>query len=329
MKMTTRSVRENRFRLMAALGAVALLASFSGCSPKPVETGVLVKVGAHAITIEDFQKEVQWRIQNQRPLPDKQALLEELISRELHLQKARAAGLENDPDVRRTYDSILAAKVDERELTPRLDAAKVSPEEIRAAFQENIAHYTRPAKVRLALICLKIDPKMSPDKLAGLESRIAEARTLAKNLPPASRGFGRVAVDFSEDQASRYQGGDVGWFDQGQDEYRWPKEVVATGFTLKNKGDISDVIKTTDGFYLVSKLDSRESVVTPLEQVQVSLQRRLLAGKQQQAQEAYVREMRAFAPVQTYPQALATLEYPTTTVAKAEGTVPPGLPRSP
>jgi hypothetical protein len=89
------------------------------------------------------------------------------------------------------------------------------------------------------------------------------------------------------------------------------------------------VIKTGDGFYLVSKLDSREPVVTPLEQVQVSLQRRLLAGKQQQAREAYAREMRAFAPVQTYPQALATLEYPTTTVAKAEGTLPPGLPRSP
>jgi peptidyl-prolyl cis-trans isomerase C len=327
MKTIMRSVHENRFRLLAALGAVVMLACSPGCAKKPVETGVLVRVGTHAITVEDFQKEVQWRIQNQRPLPEKNALLEELVSRELHLQKARAAGLEKDPDVRHAYESMLAAKLDERELTPRLDAAKVSPEEVRGVFQENIAHYTRPAKVRLALIVLKTDLKMNPEKLAALEARMNEARTQTLSLPPNSRGFGRVAVDFSEDQASRYQGGDVGWYDQGQEEYRWPKEVIAAGFTLKAKGDLSEVIKSGDGFYLVSKLDSRDSVVTPLEQVQVSLQRKLLAGKQQQAQEAYAREMRTFAPVQTYPQALATLEYPTTTVAKAEGTVPPGLPR--
>ena len=219
-----RNVRENRFRWMAALGAAALLASFSGCSPKPVETGVLVRVGKHAITVDDFEKEVRWRVQNQRPLPEKSALLEEMIARELRLQKARAAGLESDPDVRRAYESMLASKLEERELAPRLDAVTVSSEEIRAAFQTNLAHYTRPAKVRLALIQLKLDPKLSPEKIAGLESRINEARTLAKNLPPTTRGFGKVAVEFSEDQASRYQGGDVGWFDQGQPDYRWPKE---------------------------------------------------------------------------------------------------------
>jgi peptidyl-prolyl cis-trans isomerase C len=329
MKIINRNVRENRFQVLAALGAAALLAAFAGCSPKPVETGVLVRVGKHAITVDDFEKEVQWRVQNQRPLPSKTALLDEMIARELRLQKARATGLENDPEVRRAFESMLAAKVEERELMPRLDAVKVAPEEIRAAFQTNIAHYTRPAKVRLALIQLKIDPKMGAEKIAGLESRINEARTLAKNLPPNSRGFGKIAVEFSEDQASRYQGGDVGWFDQGQPEYRWPNEVVAAGFALQKQGDLSDVIRTSDGFYLVSKLDSRESVVTPLEQVQASLQHRLLAEKQQQAQDAYARELRAFAPVQTYPQALAGLEYPTTTVAKAEGALPPGLPRSP
>ncbi len=310
---------------MAALsGLVSLLAAFTGCSNKPSEVGVLARVGAQVITREDFEKEVQWRVSNQRPLPDKQALLEEMIARETRLQKARALGLENDPEVRREYENMLTARLEEHELTPRLDALKAPPDEVRSLYETNLAHYTRPAKARLALIEIKIDPKLEADKITELQSRINEARNQA-----LTRGFTRVAADFSEDQASRYKGGDVGWFDEGVTGYRWPDEVISAGFALNTNGAISEVIKTGRGFFLVSKLDSRPSVVTPLAQVENSLQRRLLAEKQQQLRQAFERETRAFVPVQTYPQALAALDYPTTTVAKAAEALPPTMLRTP
>src|SRR5207302_3329303 len=192
-------------------------------------------------------------------------------SRELLLQKARAAGLEDDPDVRHSYESLLAGKLRERLLTPRIDALKVSSEEVQALYEKNLSQNTRAAKARLALGYIKTEHKMSPERLAEAEKRIEEARQLVLALPAGTRGFGRVAIDYSEDQASRYKGGDAGWFDQGLTAYRWPADVVSAGFALKANGEVSQVIKATNGLYLVSKLDTRDAVTTPLEQIQASL----------------------------------------------------------
>src|SRR5436190_945992 len=94
--------RPQGLRLLAVAGLAMALAWAGGCSPKrPTATrpataaasaaadepGVLVRVGTRVITIEDFNREVQWRLKNGRALPpDKQALLAEMIGRELRLQ---------------------------------------------------------------------------------------------------------------------------------------------------------------------------------------------------------------------------------------------------
>src|SRR5438874_12854557 len=83
------------FRISASL--LLLLALLSGCSRKAVSTNILARVGSHEITIQDFDREVQWYVKSRRPLPDKETVLEQMISRELRLQKAKASGLENDP----------------------------------------------------------------------------------------------------------------------------------------------------------------------------------------------------------------------------------------
>jgi parvulin-like peptidyl-prolyl isomerase len=301
---------------------------FSGCSEKKTNPDVVATVGNREITVADFKQEIEWRRQNERPLPDKEVLLGEMISRELSLQKAKALGLEKDRDVQRTYEDILASKLRERELAARLTAVKVSEEELRADYKRNLQHYTQPAKARLSLICVKTDRKMSEEKIAGIESRMGEILKLAKALPEGSRGFDRVAVDFSEDQASRYKGGDVGWFDDGASLYRWPTEVVQAGFGLKI-GEVSEVIKAPDGFYLVKKMDARDSVVAPFEQVQATIQHRLLAQKRQETEAAFARDLQSFAPVQTNEETFAGLDYPKTTVAAAPEFKPPALPRSP
>ena len=319
------SFRRQSFAFSLLLCGALFMAA--GCARQP-KANVLVKVGTREITIEDFEQEVQWRVKSRWPLPDKQDLLEQMIARELRVQTARALGLEQDPDVRRRYEAMLAGRVEDLQLKPALEGLAVTPEEIQAAYEKEISRYSRPAKARLALIQIKTDRRMSPEKLAEAEARMAEARKAALALPPAVQGFGAVAVDYSEDQASRYRGGDVGWFDQGRSEYRWPREVVAAGFALAKNHDFSPVIKVSDGFYLVSRLDTREPVVTPLAQVRSSIERRLLAEKRQQTESAFYAKMRASAPVETLTQALARVEYPSTTVAKAREQLPPSSPIS-
>ncbi len=312
------------------IAIAAALAVLAGCSRETTPSSeVLAKVGRHEITMKDFEREVQWRQKARLPLPDREQLLSEMITRELHLQKARAEGLENTFEVRRRYEDLLASALEERDLMPRLAAVRVSPEEVQAAYQKALPRYTRPAKVRLALICIRRHSRMRPEKVAELEARIRKARQQAEALPADARGFGVVAVKYSEDQASRYRGGDVGWFDQEQPEYRWPKAVVAAGFALKNRGDISPVIEAPDGFYLVMRLDSRKSTVVPLAQVQGPIQRRLLEQKRHALESAFQQNLRASVPIQTYPRVLAGTAYPTTTLANAAEEMPPAFPGSP
>jgi len=311
----------------ATILIAATVAIFSGCSEKKANPDVLAKVGNREITVSDFKAEIEWRKQNERALPDKEVLLGEMISRELALQKARSLGLEKDRDVQRTYEEILASKLKERELAARLAAVKISTEEAQADYQKNLQRYTQPAKARLALIQIATDRKMSREKTDELEARAQEVLELAKALPENVKNFDRVAVDFSDDQASRYKGGDVGWYDEGATLTRWPAEVMNAAFALKT-GEISDVIKTGKGFFIVRKLDTREAVVTPLAQVQGSIEHRLLAQKRQETEAVFARELQTFAPVQTNEQAFAEIDYPKTTVATAPEFKPPALPRT-
>lgn len=305
----------------------AMVSFFSACSKKEVNPEVLAKVGKREITISDFKQEVEWRKQNERPVPNKEILLGEMISRELTLQKAKALGLEKDFDVQRTYEDILASKLREGELATRVASVKVSPEEIHADYKKNLQRYTQPAKARLAMIYIKTDRKMSQEKITEQENRMGDVSKLAKALPENSKGFDSIAVDFSDDQSSRYKGGDVGWFDKGASLYRWPTEVIQSGFALKT-GELSSIIKTADGFYLIKKTDARDTVVMPYEQVQGTIRHRLLAQKRQEAEAVYARELQTFAPVETNEQALAGIDFPKTTVANAPEFKPPALPRS-
>lgn len=306
---------------------LALVAALCGCSPK--RSGeVLARVGDSVITSDDFKKEVQWRLAHNRSLPEKSVLLEEMVAREISVQKAKALGLDTNYDVQQTYREMLAGEVKDRELTPKVEGVKISAEEINAAYQQDISKYTKPAKTRLALVYIKVDRKMNTEQKAVADARIADAEKAAKALTNFGRAFGTVAMDFSEDQASRYRGGDVGWFDESEPMFRWPKEVVQAGMALQQIGQISPIIRTSNGLFLVMKTDIRDRNITPLANVSGSIERRLLTEKKQQVEAAFAKELRGTTRVQTDAIVLSQMDYPTTTVAQVEEKLPPALPRS-
>jgi peptidyl-prolyl cis-trans isomerase C len=167
---------------------------------------------------------------------------------------------------------------------------------------------------------------MSEDQLVELRHRIDEARVQSLALTNGDAGFGAVAVAYSEDQSSRYKGGDVGWFDEGQAHYRWPTEVIRAGFALKNSGDVSEVIRAENGFYLVKKLDTRAASVTAPPLLEERFGRQLLAQKREQTEKSFFDDARRTAGVQTFPAALASLPVSPTTVARRTTDEPPSLP---
>ncbi len=291
-------------------GAVlALAVALAGCGKKPA-ADVLARVGDKVITVADFKAEYQRRLELHQSLPDRQALLELMVERETSLQQARAAELQNNAEVRRACEDVLLGKFRETQIAPKIAAVKVTPEEVQAVYEHDLAHYTQPAKVKLAILFFAVDAKADSNQVATVAARARDAQTKAATLPTEVRGFGQLAAEGSDDQLTRYRGGDAGWFADDSLETRWPKEILAAGFALKNSGALSSVLRGRDGFYVVKQMDSRPASVTPLAQARSAIEHRLLAAKQQAVGQALQSAARVAAQVSIDAALLATVDYP-------------------
>jgi parvulin-like peptidyl-prolyl isomerase len=295
--------------LFSVIGLGLLLAGFS----KQEAPKVLARVGDRAITVDDFQREVERLRKGRKPVPDKATLLQEMVQFEAQLLRARKAGLADDPQIQREMGLLLIGKLRDRELAPRLEAIEITPDEAKAEYQQHLDKYTQPAKVRLALLHLKAAPTLRDARRAELRQRLEEARRKTIENPPrggrnpATSGFGALALEYSDDQASRHRGGDIGWLDAGNFQYRWPRPVLAAAYALE-KGELTPVIEAEEGFYLAMKIDARELRVTPFAQVEATIRHSLLLKKRREMEEAFREEARRIAGVQTDEKVLATLE---------------------
>jgi peptidyl-prolyl cis-trans isomerase C len=318
--------------LLAPLGAAFLLAA---CAKQPATKTevVLAKVGNHDITLAEFTSEVARRVKLNRALPEKAALLNEMIEHETLLQKARQAGLEHDPELRREFENHLISKLLSREISARVDSIQISADDVKAEYGRTIASYTQPVKVRLALLSLPTTSKISDASKEELRKRMAEARAKAMEIPailnkkPDAAAFGALAIAYSDDPGSRYRGGDIGWLDEGTFTTHWPREVLETGYKLEI-GMLSPVLETEKGFFLVMKTDTRERKVRPLADVEASIRQSLLVQKRHGVEAAFHKEARDVARIQTYPDALASITLPKQEklLANKSQTEPPALP---
>ncbi len=288
----------------------------AGCSKSsPENPDVLAKVGDRTILVADLQAEAQRRVASGRPVGDKAELLKEMVQLAALRQKADHSGLLEDPAARREVDNLIVGMLKDRELLPQLEAIKISDEEVKREYESRLADYTRPAQVRLAGLVLNCPASASAETKAQARARLEEARrqVLAAPAPggrgPAAQGFGAVAINCTDDQVSRYRGGDLGWLKTPSDFTRWPASVVESGFRLP-KGQISDVIEADDGFYLIMKSDERPAVVTPLEKVQAGLRRKLEDQQRRAVATAYVEEVVRTAGPTVNDARLASVELP-------------------
>ncbi len=88
--------------------------------------------------------------------------------------------------------------------------------------------------------------KEARDKLAALRARIVKGEK-----------FSTLAVLYSEDPGSAAKGGELGMFTRGS----MAPEFESSAFNLKNKGDISEVIKTKFGYHLLQLIERKGDFV--------------------------------------------------------------------
>jgi len=263
---------EARFWCVASVAIIAV--HCASCKrPEPAakqapagQDPVAIQVGKREVRLSELQAEVDFLQQKHNPVAaSREAFLEPCVDRLIALEKARALGLEQDMELRRQWENLLIGRLKEKEIDSKLAELNVTDDDVQAYYKRNIETYARPAQIQLALLFLKVSEHSDQAARETVRLRMEEARAMAAALPAGTHGFGAEAMTYSEEATSRFKGGDIGWLQAGASAYRWPDAVVKAGFALKEKGAVSEVIATDDGFYLLKKLDSREAAVRALE----------------------------------------------------------------
>lgn len=311
-------------KLLVGVTAISALLPVS-CERKSDPT-LLATVGTHEIRAEQFREQMVRRGGLRPEVLNKEALFQEMIEQEALYVRALNAGIDKDPELQRTWRNLLIGKFKERELAPRIEKAEVTTTELEAAYHGEQERYSRPAAVRVAVLYLKVESVMKPEKVAELQRRMNEARQKALvGESTAAPGFGALAITCSEDQATRYCGGVLGWIEKNRGHAWLGTSALNAAFALSRLGEISEVVADSKGIYLIKLLDRREPALVPLAEVESSLKQRLLLEKRRQIEQAFARECRESVPVVTHPELLPAVMVPTP-AAVADNKQPPSFP---
>jgi peptidyl-prolyl cis-trans isomerase SurA len=207
---------------------------------------------------------------------------------------AQAQGLSFEDFKQNLKTEIITQQVIQREVGPHIN---VSNQEIRKFYDQHKAQLAHPEEVRLSEILVSTDEAGDdPQKLAAAK---AKAEDLLKQIR-AGADFAETAKKESQDPSGA-EGGDLGAFPRG----KLAKQLEDVTFAMK-KGDVSDVIRTRQGFVILKVTDHAEAGTPAFADVQDRVRDAVYMQRMQPALREYLTKLREQAFIDIKPGYLDT-----------------------
>jgi len=286
---TREALRIGQAGLIAALLAAV---SIPGAGAEEAFKGgrVLATVGGEAITIAEFEREMQRRSGvmpgHFATLEHRRELLDELVRDTALELAARRDGYAEHPDVQKILRQAMVSKYVDDHLDSLLAEAAVSEADIERHYREHADDYRVAERVRGAIILIEIPRNATQEALVELEKKAAAIREEAARAAD-DREFAALARRRSDDRATRYLGGNIGWITSGGRSLKWGDEVVEALLALGGPGEIGPVVRGENGFYVVRLIEREAARVRPLEQVRAGIGHRLLKERRDRLREEF------------------------------------------
>lgn len=256
----------------------------------------------------------------------KRALLDDMLLHRALVAAARDAGIEAQPETRRSIEQLLTSQYLQATLRKTQGAVNVSEAEVKTYFDKHAADFAVPARRRVAMLRFEVAPDATEETWEAAEKRAAEALAKARKLDKATLHFGTVAREFSEDVGSRYRGGVIGWLTDGRtDGYRWDRALLDAAYALDTPGDFSGVLRGKDGVYVARLVETQPEQQRSFEQLRAGLEQRLMQERLGQVEKAFREQTLAAAPIEVNESRLAAIQPPGPPASDAPPT-PPAMP---
>lgn len=159
---------------------------------------------------------------------------------------------------------------------------KVEPTEelLREQWLSEEELWQVPAQARVAVLKLRDEE--------GAAAKLREARESFLALPsdPQRRGFGPLAIAFSEEPNTRYQGGSLGWVREGEAHVLLPKEILKAVFSRSGLGLLDEELSADGGLWLVLVVERKPKEKRGFEECRPQLERAWRAHAERSAKES-------------------------------------------
>jgi peptidyl-prolyl cis-trans isomerase C len=289
--------------------------------PASPDSGTLAVIDGKPITMDVFKAEMARR-RGEFDAQRKGELLDSMVRSELLFAAAKNEKYENDPEVIAQVKQLMVGKYLRDNLEPKLAQLKATDQEALAYYYAHPAEFGSHAMAHAALIRIAVSPKSAGEKRAELLKRSEKARAEALALEPGVPAFGSVAVKYSEDQDSRYRGGDIGWLQSGTMDGRWDKKVSDAIFSLKAPGQVSPVIAAADGYYIVKLVETKGATVKPFAELKDGVRYQVIQEKRKKVEHDFIEQLKQAIPVTVNGGLLQTIALP----GEEKQAGPPALP---
>ncbi len=173
---------------------------------------------------------------------------------ELSAYYAKNAGRYQVPEKRSARYALL-------DLAKLRETTKVGDDDLRAYYNAHMDQYKVENRAHVEHILFKTIGKT--------DAEITEIRQKAEEvLKKAKSGanFEDLAKKYSEDDATKAKGGDLGWIVEKQTV----PEFEQAAFNV-SKGSVSDLVKTQYGFHIIKVLDRETAHTKPFEEVRSTI----------------------------------------------------------
>ncbi len=271
--------------LVVLFSIILLTVACDRTKKKELGSNELVRINDTSITIDEFHQ-----ILEAQPLEGKIRLLNEkgmrdflenyIITREVLYQEAKRKGLDKKKEILAKVEDFKRAMLIDALLEEELKGkTEVTEDEIRKYYDENKKEFIEPLEVKIRQII--VDSELV---LREVLTRLAQGESFEKIA--SIYNIGR----FKED------GGNLGYIRRGQ-LARSFSQFEEAAFSLRNKGDVSDVIRTPYGYHIIKLEDVRGSNLRPLDQVRDKIRGIIEPRKKQEVYLRYLKELKSKANI--------------------------------
>lgn len=237
-------------------GAQMTLQQFQDQLRQNIMVGKIYNLVTDPVRISDAEVQHQFQIDNEKAIFDYVLLTPTALQSEITATPADLAAYYkqhqsnyNSPE-RRQLEVLLAN-------TSAIGAQiQISPQAVDQYYRQNIAQYTHPEQVKVSHILIKY-PDTTPTA-AEIAATKQKAEAVLKQVKPDGSNFAALAKQYSQDDGSASQGGELGFIQKNQTVPNFEK----VAFSLP-VGKISDLVQTEYGFHIIKVEAHQAASVQP------------------------------------------------------------------